>query len=86
MALMLDNNHRQRSAYFDDTRSSVSEYRPAPAGQFRSPGSVYSVPPSSSGYGSGSGSFRGERPSHGPDLARHAALQRPQRSRVRLGC
>lgn len=81
MALMLDNNHRQRSAYFDDTRSSVSEYRPAPAGQFRSPGSVYSVPPSSSGYGSGSGSFRGERPSHGPDLARHAALQRPQRSR-----
>jgi len=71
---MLNNNQRQqRSSYFDDTRSSVSEYRPAHAqsGNFRSPGShVYSI----------SGS-RGERPSHGPDLGRHSALQRPQRSR-----
>ena len=73
---MLNNNqrHQQRSSYFDDTRSSVSEYRPAPGGQFRSPGSVYSI--------SGSGGFRGERPGHGPDLGRHSALQRPQRSRV----
>jgi len=72
---MLNNNQRQqRSSYFDDTRSSVSEYRPAHAqsGNFRSPGShVYSI----------SGS-RGGRPSHGPDLGRHSALQRPQRSRV----
>ena len=74
---MLNNNQRhqqQRSSYFDDTRSSVSEYRPAPGGQFRSPGSVYSI--------SGSGGFRGERPGHGPDLGRHSVLQRPQRSRV----
>ena len=74
---MINNNQRQqRSSYFDDTRSSVSEYRPAPSGQFRSPGSVYSI------SGSGPVGFRGERSGHGPDLGRHSALQRPQRSRV----
>ena len=81
---MINNNQRpQRSSYFDDTRSSVSEFRPAPAGQFRSPGSVYSI----SGPGdsiSGSGAFRGERPAHGPDLGRHSALTRTHRSRVRV--
>lgn len=74
---MVNNNQRpqQRTSYFDDTRSSVSEYRPAPSGQFRSPGSVYSI------SGSGPMGFRGERSGHGPDLGRHSALQRPQRSR-----